>query len=451
MTTLAEYCASHEDIDDDTVRAVRRHLLDWVGLVAGGRHHAQSSESVLSTVDALASGPIQIGIPTGRSLAPDRAALLSGTFAHSLDYDDTHLASSLHPGAPVIATTLALARSQGASGKDVLAAISLGYDVTVAVGRAIDPAAHYDRGFHVTATCGTFGAVAAAGSLLGFDDEAFESAFGVAGSQAAGSLQFLENGAWNKRLHPGLAAQRGVQAASLVDNGFRGSTSPFTGEFGFLASYTDTPHPEHLDGLESGRAVAETGLKPYPCCRYMHPAIDGFLAMTAEVDTPNITSIEVDLPRSGVRLTGQPIERKRRPGNFVDCQFSMPFATALAIREQEATIQAFLDAQEALDEPAMLALMDRVEVISTDRTNDPFPERWSAHITIDDGSHHERYVERPRGEPERPLDDATLDAKVRELLVSTPLADRTETIIETVRNLGDGVPMGDLFAAIEES
>ena len=447
---IAAFAATYGPIDDETAGQVRRHLLDWAGLVPGGRAYAQSSESILAAISGLSETDVPVGIPTGHILAPDRAALLAGTFAHSLDFDDTDLTSSLHPGAPVISAVMPVARSTAASSQSVLSAISLGYDVTCAVGRAVDPAVHYDRGFHVTATCGTFGAVAAVGSLLGFDVEKFEAAFGVAGSQAAGSLQFLENGAWNKRLHPGLAAQRGVVAAHLVDAGFRGATRPLTGDFGFLHGYTDNPHPEQLEQIEPGAAVTDTGLKPYPCCRYMHPAIDGLLELAPEVSVDDIERIVIDVPRSGVQLTGDPIDRKRRPQNFVDSQFSMPFAAALALGQEDTGLHAFLDAQDRLDDPDLVSRMDRVEVVSTDRTNEPFPDRWSAHVMIEDATgRHERYVDRPRGEPERPLADATLDAKVRELLAHTPLD--ADAVIETVRGIGLHATMDELFDVIEET
>lgn len=445
---LATYCAESNEIDRNTETAVRRHLIDWIGLVAGGRVHATSTSSIIAAVEQLASSPVPAGIPTGRSLAPDRAALLAGTFAHSLDFDDTHLASSLHPGAPVIAATLPIARREAVDAASVHAAIVLGYDVTCAVGRAVDPDAHYARGFHVTATCGSFGAAAAVGALLDFDAATFAGAFGVVGSQAAGSLQFLENGAWNKRLHPGLAARRGVLAATLAANDFEGAAAPLTGTHGFLQGYSDDPHPDRLATIEPGRAIRETGLKPYPCCRYMHPAIDGVRELADRVAVDAIESITVDLPTPGVRLTGAPIERKRRPANFVHCQFSMPFAAALTLMTGDAGLDAYLTGSDRVDDPEMQALMDRVSVVSTDRTNDPFPERWSAHVRVDAGDRHERYVDQPRGEPSRPMTSDARETKFRELVADTPLAD---DVIETVRDLGDGADMPALFAAIESA
>lgn len=450
---LAAYCGDAGTPDEETTGELRRHLLDWIGLVVGGREHAQSSASVLDALDTLVGdGEIGSGIPTGAALSADRAALLSGTFAHSLDFDDTHRESSLHPGAPVIAASLPVAREEGSTGRELLSAISLGYDVTCALGRAVNPDAHYARGFHLTATCGTFGATAAVGHLRGFDAAGFESAFGVNGSQTAGSLQFLENGAWNKRLHPGLAASRGVLAGALTDAGFRGAEKPIEGTFGFLHGYTDDPNPEALATISPGTAVMETALKPYPCCRYMHAAIDALLDLRADLAPDTVESVTIDLPGPGVRLTGDPIERKRRPENFVDCQFSVPFAAALALSTGEADLGAFLDAQDELDDPALRALMDRVAVVSTERTNEPFPAQWTAHVvveTTDRNERHERFVEHPRGEPEDPLSWRTIETKFRDLVRSTALDGTADAVIDAVSGLGSRSTTGDLFDAIE--
>ncbi|GAB7093197.1 MmgE/PrpD family protein [Halolamina litorea] len=455
--TAADRLAAHAldtgraDLPDAAWGAVDDHLVDWVGLVLAGEAVAESSPSVVDAVDALttpvaADGRGATVLPTGEQVAPDRAALLNGTFAHSLDFDDTHRASSLHPGAPVIAAALAVAETVEAPVDELRTAIAVGYDVACAVGRAVTPEAHYARGFHITATCGTFGATAAAGRLRGLDREELASAFGVNGSQAAGSLQFLENGAWNKRLHPGLAASRAVLASELAANGFVGAAEPLAGEDGFLNGYSDDPDPSLLDDLTPGRALEETALKPYPCCRYTHAAIDALLEVAEGIDADDVESIHVELPESGVRLTGDPIDAKRRPDNFVDCQFSMPFVGALALTEGDAGLPAFLDAQDHLDDAGLRRLMDATTVEASDRTRERFPEIWAADVTVEtpDGD-YERFVEYARGEPESPLGRDAVDRKFRDLAVTAGSDDDAiEAALAACR--GDGT----LYDALRE-
>jgi 2-methylcitrate dehydratase PrpD len=463
-TLLARHAVDTRDTElSGAVRSqLQRHLLDFLGVALGARVHADSTPAFESAIEILAgsgSGGYQqdgeATLLTDGSRGPaEHAALANGALAHSLDFDDTHRASSLHPGAPVIPAALAIAERKNASTETLLRAISAGYDVACTVGEAINPDSHYDRGFHVTATCGTFGATAAAGLLAGSGSEEIEAAFGVNASQAAGSLGFLENGAWNKRLHPGLAARRAVLACALAESGFRGAARPFEGEHGFLRGYSDDPSPEEFEAIGEPPAVTETALKPYPCCRYMHPALDGLREIASAVDPGEIDSITVSLPKPGVWLTGDPIARKRRPDNFVDCQFSMPFGAALALTEGEADLPAFLAAQDRLDDPDLRGLMDATEVGTSEEISQYFPEQWAARIVVETraGSRdHDRLVDIARGEPEDPLGwDGVVgkfDTTVTSAGVSTADA---EGVVEVVRDL-ESNEIGDLTDAIEHA
>ncbi|MFB6304268.1 MAG: MmgE/PrpD family protein [Haloferacaceae archaeon] len=440
--TLVDHTLSvtYADLSASVRDRLKQHLLDTVGVSIGGRHVAASSPSVAAAVERLAGeGDEAVVAATGERRTAADAALANGTYAHSLDFDDTHRESSLHPGAPVVPAALAVAEREGADAETFLAAVKAGYDVTCAVGRAAGPDAHYDRGFHITATCGTFGATAAAGVVAGLSREELVDAFGVNGSQAAGSLQFLENGAWNKRLHPGLAARRAVEAVTLAAEGFRGAADPLEGAHGFLSSYSDDPNPEAVADVGDRDAVMETALKPYPCCRYMHSAIDALTDLADEVDASAIERVVVDIPRSGVTLTGDPIERKRRPENFVDCQFSMPFAAALSLTFGEAGLSAFVDAQDGLDDPDLRRLMDATEVVTTDAVAELFPEQWAARVVVETtGGTHERFVESASGEPEKPLGWDGVEAKFDELAAAADVPDAAaDRLATTVRNLDD--------------
>lgn len=453
---LGDYCAgaSFDDLPPAVVDRLKQHLLDTVGITIAARAHAGSSGSIEAAVSELAAdgeGEATV-VPTGERRTAEHAALLNGAYAHSLDFDDTHRSSSLHPGAPVVPAALAVAEREGASVRRLLAAISIGYDVTCTVGEAVGPDAHYGRGFHITATCGTFGATAAAGVVAGLDEAGFVDAFGVNGSQAAGSIQFLANGAWNKRLHPGLAARRAVVAVALAEAGFRGAADPIEGDYGFLSAYSDDPVPERFDDLVGRHAVTETALKPYPCCRYMHAALDALVDIGAGIDAGTVESVRVELPKPGVRLTGDPLEAKRSPSNFVDCQFSMPFGAALALTEGAAGLRAFLDAQTRLDDPDFAALMAATDVTSSDDVMAPFPERWPARVVVETaGDRYERFVDVASGEPEKPLGWDGVTEKFRSLAASAGFPDgEAEAVVETVTDL-ESATLPDLFRPLRRA
>ncbi len=215
---LARFAAGlrFETLPEPVVRRAKALALDLLGSAARARGGAAAASSILAMLAQMGlDGPgAATVIGDARGYAPPIAALLNGALGHALDFDDTHAPSSLHPSAPVVPAALAAGEAVGASGKTVLAGIVAGYEVICRLGEALDPTAHYARGFHPTATAGVFAAAAAAGRVMGLDPDQMIAAFGVAGSQAAGSLQFLEDGGWNKPWQVGAAAMNGVIAAS---------------------------------------------------------------------------------------------------------------------------------------------------------------------------------------------------------------------------------------------
>src|SRR5579864_7195024 len=214
--TLAAYVADlkFEDIPQEVRERAKALTLDFLGSAIRARRDAESTPSLLKMLGALGldgTGEATV-FGDGRTWSPAIAALLNGALGHSLDFDDTHADASLHPSAPVVPAAVAVGELVGAAGRDVLTAIVAGYEVCCRLGQALDPTSHYARGFHPTATAGTYGAAAAAGKLFGLSQKQIVAAFGVSGSQAAGSLQFLVNGAWNKRYQVGASAMNGVIA-----------------------------------------------------------------------------------------------------------------------------------------------------------------------------------------------------------------------------------------------
>lgn len=333
-----------------------------------------------------------------RTYTPAVAALLNGALGHSLDFDDTHADSSLHPSAPVVPAAFAVGEITGASGRDVLTAIVAGYEVCCRLGNALDPTSHYARGFHPTATAGTFGAAAAAAKLYGLSADQIIAAFGVSGSQAAGSLQFLLNGAWNKRYQVGAAAMNGVVAASLAREGFIGSTESVEGKHGLLVGYSDNAHPDKaVADLGQVYETMKIGVKPYPSCRYTHAAIDALIAMRREHNlTPeNIQRVEIGLHRNGITLTGD-AATKRRPKNVVGGQFSMYFTGALALEQGSFG----WDDYERLGDPAIEALADKIDVVQDDRLEIGRSHPFGARVSIVSGEGKlERLIPDPSGEP----------------------------------------------------
>ena len=402
------------DIPPEAAERAKALSLDLLASAVRARAEAESTPAVLAMLARLGldgEGACTV-MGDRRGYAPPVAALLNGVLGHSLDFDDTHAESSLHPSAPVVPAALAAGELVGADGATVLAAIIAGYEVCCRLGLALDPAAHYARGFHPTATAGTFGAAAAAGRVLGLTTEQMASAFGVAGSQAAGSLQFLQNGAWNKRWQVGQAAMNGLIAATLAAEGFRGSADAIEGRHGLLAGYTDAPHPKRaVAGLGQDWETLKIAVKPYPSCRYTHAALDGLIALRREhgLTGGDIQGLEVGLHRSGVVLVGEPEAAKRRPRNVVDGQFSMAFCAAVALDQGSFG----WDDYRRLSEAGIDALCDKVSVRRDEAVEAAAPHPFGARIRLQTRKgEFERLIRDPSGEPESFPDRAALEAKV---------------------------------------
>lgn len=417
----------------DVVARARFLLLDLVGNIVRARHDAESTASFLSAARAMGMAGGSAGVfGDPARYTPAGAAFLNGALAHSLDFDDTHAAGSLHPGAPVIPAALAAGEMAGASGADVLAAIVAGYEVTCRVALALPAGAHYDRGFHPTATCGAFGAAAAAARVFGLDAAQIEGAIGTVLSQAAGSLQFLVNGAWTKRFQVGWAALNGLMAATLVREGFKGPIEALEGAHGFMRAYAPHPTPERaLQGLGQEWELMATAVKPYPSCRYGHAGIDAALALRVEhgLRTDEIEAVTLGLPKSGMLLIGEPAGKKSNPRNVVDGQFSGPFVIACALAKGHMG----WDSYALLEDPEVRRLLPLVSCELDPEIQAEFPANMSGKVTVRArGRDFVQKVVVPKGEPSNFLTEAELRAKFAGLADAVLGAERSARLADAV-------------------
>ena len=402
--TLADFAAgiTLDAIPEPVRERARILIMDTVGIALRARREADSTPSLVRALHALgyAEGAHRvIGDPHGWT-APG-AALLNGALAHSLDFDDTHAAGSIHPSAPIVPAALAAAEMAGADGATTLAAIIAGYEVQIRLSKALVPSDHYARGYHPTATCGAFGAAAAAGRVFGLDGERIAAAFGIALSQTAGSLEFLADGAWTKPFQVGWAAHNGLVAARLAAEGFHAPAQGVEGKRGFLAAYAPNSVPAvAVAGLGRDWETARIAVKPYPSCRYSHAAMDALKALRAEhgIDPEAITAVRIGLPKTGMGLIAEPHEAKIRPVSVVDGQFSMAFLAAVILR---TGAMGWDDYKTHLKDPKTLALTRKVTTHVDPRCEATFPANLSGVAAVDTAAGTvEAFVEVPLGEPD---------------------------------------------------
>ncbi len=406
------------DMPEDVIDRARYFLLDYLGCAMRGSREP-SSAAVQRMIERTSANGCSTVIGTRVRTIPGLAALANGAASHAIEMDDTHSGGSIHLGTTMYSAALALAETlPDTSPEAFFAAVVAGFEAAARIAMAVQPKEHYALGFHMTGTCGVFGAAITSAKLLGLTFDQTLAAVGIAGSMASGSMEFLADGAWTKRIHPGIAAQNGIQAALLAAEGFRGPLRILEGRDGFLHGYSRHPIPERLTtGLGQSFEILRTAVKPHACCRYMQGPIDAVLALTREnnIDPAQIQRIEIAILEAGWGLVAEPHAKKYNPESVVDTQFSMPFGAAVAALEGAAGLDQFT--AEKARSPKVRELMNKVALIKDPSIEETFPREWPARVTIElnHGPSYEKFVRYPKGDPENALSWDELGAKFRAL------------------------------------
>ncbi len=437
---LAEFCGSlrYENLSSATVDRVKYHFLDFLGVASRGSLSASSKalHRLVRDIGLSPEGTVIIG--TDMRAAPQYSALANGTSAHSLELDDLHNESSAHPEVVIFPAALAAGELSDCRGQRLIEAVVAGYEVMTRLGKALNPARHYARGFHPTATCGVFGAAAAAAKILGLDRKQTINALGIAGSQAAGSMEFLADGSWTKRLHAGWAAHSGLIAALLAERGFNGPATIIGGRFGFLHSYSDGSDPDKvLAYLGNNFEIVKTSIKPHACCRYKQGPIDGVLRIMQEnnLKPEDVKQVTLGILQAGFPIIAEPRELKYNPRTLVDAQFSMPFGAAVAILYGKASLSEYT--QENIASARVKEMMKRVSCIEDPELEVAFPRQWPASVELitEDGREFSVRIDYPKGDPENPLTWEELLGKFDGLTSAIYPTKRREEIVSRVQAL----------------
>ncbi len=408
----------HDDIPATVRRRALHHMLDAAGIAMASTRYdfAHKTLAGLSGIAGRGDVPV-IGMPA--SLPPRDAATMNGFLCHGLDYDDTHVAAIVHPTASVFPAVLSAAAHVGASGRDMVTAYIAGVETAARIGMVAKSQFH-QVGFHPTGMVGVFGCALAAGRLMGLNAKQLANAQGLAVSMAAGSMEFLEDGAWNKRFHPGWAAAAGITAAAVAKEGFVGISRPYDGRFGLFNAYlgcgprTELIAPDLATaGLGEVWELLATAIKPFPTCHFTHGAIDAALALREEVgDHREIKAIKVLVPEGVHATICEPEANKKRPQNDYDAKFSTHFLVSAALVRGRLSLDEL--EPDVLRDPQILALAERLSY--ADDPDSPFPAAYSGEviITMNDGRElrHREHVN--RGAADRPLSNEDIIAKFRE-------------------------------------
>jgi 2-methylcitrate dehydratase PrpD len=423
------------DIPRAVVDKAKLVFLDTIG-IALASSTMDFGAMVLNVAQKLGGAAASRLIGTSIRVAAANAVLANGTLAHGLDYDDTLEEAIVHTGCCAAMTAMAVGDEVGASGCSVLEAAIAGTEVMCKVG-LVGPGKFHARGFHPTALCSTFGAAAAAGKLYGLKLAQWPDAFGLCGSQSSGIIEYLADGTWTKRLHPGWSAHGGVIATLLAREGFRGPATVFEGQHGFYRSFGGPNEYRFEKLLELGKEweIPRLTFKSYPCGSISHPYMDCALKLKQKyaLMADRIEEVVCRTAEGPVDRLWEPLRDKQRPGSSYGAKFSLPYSIAVMVVRGRAGLEEFTDA--AIHDPKVLDLARKVRY-ELDPTID-YPRHFSGHVKIklDDGTIIEENQAHPRGGLEEPLSPEEVEEKFRANAGLALPINKVDGIVDVVRHL----------------
>ncbi|MDR7083253.1 2-methylcitrate dehydratase PrpD [Arthrobacter ginsengisoli] len=436
--------ASMESLPTSVTTRLKLHILDTLGCALAFAD-LPWSRNVWDYVRSRGAGGSASVLFYGVRMQPETAALANASFAHGFELDDTEMRTASHPGVVVVPAALSMAEHLGATGAQLLAAVAVGYETMIRVG--VGGVGMTARGFQSTAMAGSFGAAAAAASLMRLDSDKTAHALGICASRAAGIAEYTISGGSVKRLHAGFAAQAGVEAAGLASAGATAPRQALEGRRGLYRAITDTPDPNAVTaGLGSDFLLLGTGFKPHSCCAAQHSVLDAVSDLQSE---HAFTALDV----SNVHVRQNPREfdsvgQIRRPADVISSQFSGAFGIALRLVKGGNGPRDYLDA--VLDDEDLLNVVDKV---TYERTTPQSALEGDApsevRVKLTDGHVFETYVSHARGTAQRPLLEDEVLAKFRDLAAPSLGRGRAEHVIALVQDLEHVTEIEELSTALK--
>ena len=404
---------SYDTLPAAVSTSLKERVLDTVGLCLAATP-LETSQMALTLALQWGGTPEATTIGAPQRLPAPAAAFVNGVLAHSLDYDDTHLPSVLHPSASLIPGVLAVGEALGVTGQEALAAAAIGYELCVRSGmaaydRTLGNSVFFERGWHATSICGTLGVAAAAAKLYGLGAEGILHAVGIAASMGSGVIEANRTGGSVKRMHCGWAAHAGIIAAQMARAGFTGPPSVFEGRFGFYQAFCggQFDEAELLRGLGEDWCIPGIFYKPYPANHFTHAGIDAALKLRTQLELDNIEEIELGVATPTLRTIAQPPDQKARPQSGYHAQFSGPFTVAIALLGGGGGLGLWLDdfTDAHVNDPRYLELAAKVRCVANAECDAIFPHQFPAvlKIKLKSGEVFEEKVLANRGGPQNPL------------------------------------------------
>jgi len=395
---------TYSELPDSVIKQAKKCIKDAIGCAIAGSQ-TEHAKILVNFIKSLKERKESTLIGHDNKSASYWTSLANASMVHGIEFDDTSAAGILHPGAPVIPTALAVGEKFNVDGKKIITSIVAGYEVELRIGLSVAPSLR-SRGFHPTATVGTFGAAATAGKIMDLDEDKMASALGLAGTQASGLGEYTSS--MSKHLNPGLAAQGGVIAALIAKEGFTGPHAVLKGDRGFLKAFSDVFDISKItDKLGSKFEIMGVGFKPYASSRQVHAPIDAALSLIKQHDVKIDDIEEITIGKHWAAKATREFTEPH-PKTILAAQLSIPYGVAVAILEGECLLSQF--SKEKIEDSKRIELAKKIKVVEDPIIIDFFKKdplkaafATSLNIKTKGGNSYKMNVDQPKGEPENPM------------------------------------------------
>lgn len=400
---IADYLSglTYDQLSAHTVRMAKFCILDWMGIAIRGSK--EKSTSILRKVVYQNHADEATILGTNERACAREAAFCNSAASHSLDFDDLHNPSIIHPACVVVAPAFSMAEKLHSTGKDLLTAVTAGYECSGRVGESVLPESYFF--WHTTGTAGIFGGAAAVANLMKLDAHQTLMCYGSAGTQAAGLWEFLKEGTMSKILHTGKSSYGAIVSAELAKEGFTAASQIMEGEKGFCRAMVNPPHLEHLtDGLGSGKfKIDVNSFKPYACCKHSHASIYATQVLAKE---HGLTPENVQKITLRVNDITNYLINNGDPQTAYGCKFSIQYCVACMLKFGAVGIEQF--GTEIMNDSAVRAIMAKIEVVfdkDVDAIIKSDPSKLASIVVVEttDGKKYEMEVDYPKGDPDNPF------------------------------------------------
>ena len=382
--TIASFCTgtSFSDLPAKVIEKTKIHILDAIGAAFAGSER-EETKNLIHFAEQWGGRPESTLITSKSKIPMVIASLVNGEMSHDTGLDDVYPNAAMHPAAVVLPAALAAAEREGVDGPAFITAIVLGYEIMLRMGDGLSAKALYNRGFHPTGICGPFGSTVAAGKILGLSQQKLVRALGISASQVGGLMEFLSDGSSVKRLHPARASQSGVLSVIFSQCGHTGPSTIIEGRNGVFKAYAESSnYSDLLRDLGKELKIMQTGLKLYPCTRYIEPSLNIVSDMQkgGRIDHREIDEITIHIFDAAFPIVVEPLEEKQRPRNAFSGQFSLPFCVAAALVRGRLTKTEF--AVDVLSDKEIIGLAKKIKILPDAQMSKAFPRLWPSRVTI---------------------------------------------------------------------